>query len=1199
MTDLARLFQQAFSGRAILLAGQVLEPEADQQLRRALADQAKLSPELPLAELCGRFSDPASITAAANTIAKAGPSSALRSVADVPWAAVFSSALDDRLSTQLAEQNSEGRRLRHLCVDEELPAFFPRRNDVLTVLHLSHVAHGQTATGLPLYGRHVGRAQRLLIPGILRLLPQAVGPAHMLCIAGIGQTDLIDVSVIADFVSDLDPDNVYWFIAPADGLDVGELKRLLPNIHFIESELSAALETYLASAENTRSATLLKQQVLEANDLLITVATPDATRVLTFRASELREFRRHLVIVPDFAPAVAPVDGPRRRQDFIAFLSTNRQTPDWTGLSEGFVFERNSYKRLLELTLARVAVMQGPGSRQHVERRGEQSVPIFLAGPPASGRTIGLLWLGYQLRRKGVFVVHLLPSGGMVDNGAVEQILRLAEGRGAPAIVVLLDRADRRAAENLDRHLRSAGRRTVVVASVAPEITRSQTSADREPDEEESPQGSEIVLEYSLSEDERERFRNYLLDNNSTGDPDLVLQLLSDDPSVFALLYRLIPDTRQNIRSVIVEEYLDVVEGLVSFRPPKQESFGGGALREQLKAWLAQRKRQHFISEDDTATGLTDLWHNIATQLPQLVILFSSLDEAISLNLLTKRFPGLLQAYGALREILENSGLFVEVALDKESDIGLAVVNAFVAQLLLEAAVPSSVARINLLATLLKEFPWDPDARPIDKPEQAQLIHLIRSISPPSGSFQSGYQRTEDLRALADVLKELREQHGAALPQLMLIEGIVLRHIGRRLGGINRNTDSLSYYHRSRSVLEMARDVLTRRRPSPGRNFEISMVLNAIATTIGHSFNAEWREQQVNETECRSLVEKALETASESRAYTDAYHPLDTAFWTNRDFYNYLADRPETENVRLERQQALLSMADALDKAGELGELPHDQADRFGGRVVELQSYLGKVETAREIAEGDAQKGRFGGVSLLARLEAIDVRTNRIIGALEAKHALNYLEGFAPRILSDDRALTLMHRLWIGAHLENRDLDEGPYAIGCSSQEWRQLESIVAARRTLAGNTRIPYVNFWLAVALAHQGDMRRALQMIEEVQANSLAFSHRRLTPLVYLSNEDGSPKQFGAVMRRREDDDLLVVYVPALGIEVKVSKRYQGPTAMINLQRGDEVTVLIALNYWNPTGVGPAWETSRSRRTAPVFHPQPSRQPARRDGT
>lgn len=1191
MTDSSRLFQLAFSGRAILLAGQNLEPDSGRFLKQALVKELKLPGDTNLGDACALALDPNPIVKAIKSIADSGPAPALRRIAEVPWAAVFSSALDDRLSAELSAQDSQSRRLHHLFVDSELPAFFPRRNDVLTFLHLTHVANENTIEGWPIYGRQFGRAQRLLIPGVLRTLPQAVGPAHLLCIAGFGSDDLVNVSLIADFASDLDPENVYWFISPSDAIDVKQLKQLLRNVNFIESDLPTTLSSFLASSNNCTDASVRKQEILELNDLVVTVVAGETTKALTFRAAELREFRRHLVIAPDMPGSTPAADLAKQRQNFIGFLSLSRQTPDWSGVNDGFVFERDAYKNLLAKTLERVGIMQGHVARQPSQRRGGESAPIFLAGPPASGRTIGLLWLAYQLRRAGIFVVHLLPSGGMVDNGAIEQILRLAENRGAAAIVVLLDRADRRAAENLDRHLRSAGRRTVVVAAGAPEIGRRRANTDADLDEDETPQGTEILLDYPLASGELERFRAYLVENNATSDPGLVLQLLATDPSVFALLYRLIPDTRQNIRAVLVEEYLGLVEGLVTFRPPEGETVKGGTLAEQLKSWLVHRNLHQVISNEGAQRAPSDRWHNIATQLPQLVILFSSLEEAISLNLLTKRFPGLLQAYRALREILENSGLFREVSLDRENDIGLTIVNPFVAQILLDAAVPSSVARIKLLATLLSEFPWDSEARPIDAPEQALLIHIIRSISPPRGSFQIGYQRTEDLRALADVLKDLREQHGALLPQLMLIEGIVLRYIGRRLGVDSRNSDSLPYYHQSRSVLEMARDILARRRPSPGRNFEISAVLNAIATTIGHTFNAESRALEVNELECRNLVERALETASESRAYTEAYPPLDTAYWTNRDFYNYLASRPDTQGVRYERQQALLSMADALDKAGELGELPRDQADRWGSRLVELQGFLGKPDAASGLAEADAKEGRFGGVCLLARRQAIDAMTNRITNAQEAKKALSYLEGYSPRILGDDRALTLMHRLWVGAYLGDRDLDQGPYAIGCNLQEWRQLESIAAARRTQAGNTRIPYINFWLAVALAHQGDIRRAMQMFEEVQANSLAFTHRRLTPLVYLSDENGSPKRFGAVVRRREDDDMLVLYSPSLGLEVKISKRYQGAPAMINVQRGDEVTVLIALNYWNPMGVGPAWEDSRAKRNGNTVNPRPQR--------
>ena len=324
----------------------------------------------------------------------------------------------------------------------------------------------------------------------------------------------------------------------------------------------------------------------------------------------------------------------------------------------------------------------------------------------------------------------------MVDNAAVEQILRLAESRGAAAAVVLLDRADRRVAENLNRSWRRGasvgGCRFRSSANGTRTYRRLMMSIRRRV------RGTDIRLDYALTEPEVRRFRSYLEINYGSVDIDFVLSLLASDPAIFALLYRLIPDTRENIRSVISdEEYLDLVEGLTSFRPPKEESVReNSTLSEKLNAWLEHRKREQEKPKESGSVPHTDPWYHIATQLPQLVLLFSSLDEAISLNLLTKRFPGLLQIYGSLRDTLQNSGLFQEVALDRENDIGLTAVNPFVAQLLLTACLPSSVARINLLGALFFEFPWDPEIRSIDSPEQALLIHVIRSISPPSGSFR-------------------------------------------------------------------------------------------------------------------------------------------------------------------------------------------------------------------------------------------------------------------------------------------------------------------------------------------------------------------------------------------------------------------------------------------------------------------------------
>jgi len=1171
MEELSRFFDLTFSGRAVLYAGQDLEPGTSERLAQLLRESTRCGSNRSFADVCAALSDPTPLNEAATVVASSGPSEALRRVAEVPWAAVFTSSIDDLLSTELSRQGSEGRRIRHLSVDERMPAFFPRQNDVLSVLHLMHLADAQTATGVPVYGRHWTKTQRLQIPGVLRGLPEAIGPAHVLCVAGVSAYDPIAFDLVAAMTSDLDPDNVYWFKTHSDGIDRDAILAIAPNIHIIDSDLPSALsssETIIARLSEA------KRRVLETEDLAITVGTAPHQRVLTFRAAELREFRRHLVILPDIPEAPAPHDPLKRKQEFINFLSQSRQTPSWRGISEGYVFERDSYRALFNTVLERVNVVSGLASRSRGRERGS----ILLSGPPASGRTVGLLWLGYQLRRRGIFTVQLLPAGGMVDNGAIEQIIRLAEARGTPATVIILDRTDRRIAENLDKHLRSAGRLTIVIASSAPALGRYQGGPSEQEEEEEGFRGQKVPIEHRLSLSEIERFRAYVVNNSPATSMDLLLNLLTSDPALFAVLYRLIPDTRENIRGVLVDEYMQLVEGLASFRPPSQDVVRGSSLSEQLRLWVSTRQ---LPAGPDNVGGLQqprDAWYYIATQLPQLVLLFSSLDEAISLNLLTKRFPGLLRVYSTLRHTLESSGLFVEVSLDRQSDIGLTAVNAFIAHLLLDAALPSSIARLDTLAKLLFEFPWDPDQRAIDAPEQALLLHVIRSIAPPSGAFQGDYQRTEDLRALASILKTLREKHGAILPQLIMIEGIVLRHIGRRMSDTDKGPEAIEYYRQSRVVLEMAREILVGRKPSPGRNFEMSMVLTAIAATIGHSFGAESKLLQVNETKCKELVDRALSTASESRAYTDAYHPLDTAFWTNRDFLDYLGSRSHTQETEDARQNALLNMADALDKAGELGELPPEQANRLSGRLVELDTRLGNMKKALTRAEADAAQGRYSGVCLLARYKAID-SNSLIINSEQAKLALSDLERFEPRIMSDDRALTLMHRLWVAGHLGNRRLDDGPHAIGCSATEWRQLEGIASARRNLGGHTRIPYVNFWLAVAYAQQGDMRRTLQILEEVQANSLAFSHRRLTPLIYLAEEGGTPKRFGAIVRRRDEDDLITMFVPSISIEVKLSKRYRGQTLM-NLQRGDEASVLIALNYWNPTAVDPDWELDRTQR-------------------
>src|SRR5277367_2749042 len=139
MSDISRLIELAFAGRAVLLAGQNLEPETYLRLLQSLLRWVGSTHQgNTLANVCSSLSEPAPLLAAIREVSAEGTPSSLRQIADVPWSAVFTSALDDRLADALASQDAQSRRLRHLCVDDVLPAFFPRRSDVLTILHLAH-----------------------------------------------------------------------------------------------------------------------------------------------------------------------------------------------------------------------------------------------------------------------------------------------------------------------------------------------------------------------------------------------------------------------------------------------------------------------------------------------------------------------------------------------------------------------------------------------------------------------------------------------------------------------------------------------------------------------------------------------------------------------------------------------------------------------------------------------------------------------------------------------------------------------------------------------------------------------------------------------------------------------------------------------------------------------------------------------------
>lgn len=1172
--DLTSFAAALYGGRGVLLAGQNIEPQVSYAIAALVRAKAGAS-ERSLASAIEGLEDAKTWQTLIRNIESGVDLKPFpKRIAEVPWVGVVSSAFDNRLAQALAEAYPSARRIRHVFASDAENRNFHRRTNIVPILHLARVPDDLLSEGVPINGREYRRARRRFSLAALNTLPTQVGPGQVLCIAGVSRDDLIDIEALSEILEDFDADKVFWFVKSEDQLDVASLRSRLPHNHIIEQDLASYLDDYFQIHQQDASEGI--KTLLDSSDISVSVRVNQTTvRAIHFSSEELREFRPHLLVLGDRVAGRPPVLSSERYSAFNKFLSTPQVFPAVDDNIEWLAFPRIAYKELLATVMARINQISGIAVR--VASEG----PIFLSGPPASGRSIGLLWLASQLRSKLIFAVYLSSNGAPNSLTAVEKILRVAEGRGVPFCVVLVDRADRQFIWELDKHLRSTGRRAIVIATAAPHWNpnsrpRTRSSVVTSTNEDRMP-GHEISLGYSLAPAEQQDFELYLRENG-VKNPGAVIQSSSDSDAFFALLFRIVPQARQNIKQVIIEEYLSLEQSLLAFQPPPSEkSFGGRSLAEQLTQWLLRNRpatvqNRPSVEPRGMEHPVESSWSLIVRDVARVIMLFSRLDYPVSSDLLIKFSPALLKYYQPIVDIFAQNGIAYEIFTDREGSVGLLAVNQLVAQIILESVLPTPTLQLALLARVLETFPWNEGNTSAYSAEQRSLIDLLRSISPPHGSYHNSFSRLPDLLALEDVYRRLRENCQLEYPPLLLTEGILLRDLG--LATDDNPAVRIDYYRKSEEILELARQRVIIRPNSLARDGELANILTALATTSGHIAN-HMAEQGGNaaDMQVRQQVERTLRVARASRAYKDAYHPLDVAFWANRDIYLLLRDRSDPA-TRAELTGLLDNMANALDEASELAQENLEQQSRYRGRCTELQTLMGNLGLAMEMAKEDAARGLFGGLCVLARQTAIDYRTNTIRSKETALQTFGLLAAYEPAILRDERALTLMHRLWVGKHLGPLSLDDGPHVIGAKTEDWQHFERIIVSRNRLAQRDVLPYTNYWLGVTLAHLGDFSSSLKILDSLQSSSLRMEHRRNTPLIILAGSDGAALPLKGIVRRRDDDNYLVVFVHKFGIEVSIRPRFAGVSTLLNAQKGDEVTIHIGFSFWGPKGLALDWQ-------------------------
>lgn len=1163
------LLKALITGRAVLVIGQRHSPGLADTLKRDIAAITN-QPDKALIDVLSGVQDDQAFEGLRRALDSRPVSEQLVATAENPWAYVVTSAIDPQVHEAFRRPMSSGRQLRVLFAGHS-GTLARTGTGTLTLLRLfGALEERDSAYRPPTSANDLHRRVRLEMPLVFREFPFLIGPGGQLAIAGVGADDWLDLEILALSCAELPEGSIHWFPSSEKQCDPDRLRDLFGNrlrLHSrpLPDEFVAASTTEERTALETARQTLLRPTARQ-----ITVRkSGGAPTVVTFSPDDWRRVSQVAIVLDDSVTAPLPKRGEdEERQAFRDFLYRVQRVPDWEGIARGFLFERGVAKSLLSLAeqeiSARRSVHASASTPSSDAIQRTSRLPLLIEGPPASGKTRLLHWLAYHLRLAGHVVLYVFPTRGRTSFEQVERVCRLLEDRTQVPAAVIVDDLDAGDYDYLSELLASSGRRSVVIGTIS-SLRRRQSIplTGGAPDDIGTPRASYIQfpISSSLDDAEADRFLEFLGARNF-GDVPLARGVVQERLFLL-LLYRLLPDSRGNIHLAVGQEYERLVTALDRLldADADESSFGSTPWQDQLA--VVRAKLFPDIDQFQSSEASSPFRHDPSTAGAVRLALFCSLIERpLALDLLLRtQGSRFLTNYSLFSQAMEETALLQETVLDAEGTVGVEAEHPFVADVTLRTLLPDRAAQLALLAPVIKAVKWDDSTLPGENPDQDYMVGVLQAVG-PRGSSVDKFGSAQCLEQLIALLGEIRQTHGARLPQLLLLEANALR--------LAANVDESSFEDsvaRCKSAIDIlgdAEQILSARRPSASRSAQLQNVLTTRAVVHGYVSGACLREYSRASAEYKPVLREMLrehldhvnsDTVRARSMGRSSYFPLDVSFWAHRDQLERLTDLTPEESISL-----LAKLESLLEIAAE-EPIEAAQYDRYQWRLVDLAQLQGEIPVAETIAAELRARGDFSADCILARRHAVDPATRAIRSVSAARQSLEKLLGYAPFVFGSEEALALMHHLWLGAHLEDQHVGgEQPVFARCDRNAWLTWRQLLESRIALPANGANPYLNFCLGWTLLELDEPVKAMQILRTNEVLAVG-NRRRVGTLVVVTNERGIPVEYSGTVRRL-DGQQAVLYVPRLVSEVRVSPRVQAELATA-VHIGDEWRFGIGVNY------------------------------------
>jgi len=1014
----------------------------------------------------------------------------LEPISHVNWNSIYTTSIDDLILSRLKTNN---RSTQAICSNDKQISF--NRNE-LNINYLFGLFNRTVlAEAVPTTRVQLAKRKNFATLMLSKLI-ESMTPIDTLCIYGWdAKTDPLDSEKLYGALSELQSEQCYLFDSDKN-IDDEYINALITQkiIHPIRAHLPYFIEDNYSNLGSNVGIDSDFESFIKLNDITLELDHSIKRKIKSFG---------HILEDSDFY--ITKEEVARKGEQLSDFLYDSSRNPHWKAYPLNLDFLRDFVPLLKNKVLALAS------------KNKVSTSPIILSGPTGTGKSIGLGRLCYELYKEERFVIlHIQKATDNFDFRVLNDICEWVEGVTNSITVICWDgMLSIENYENLSNYLSNKGRKQIVIGTTY--------KSDLET--------SELYFEagYSFSQQEKIRFNSYITplvkDKKILVNP---LESAKDDDdfeSAFLVsLYRLLPDSRFNLTSGIVNEAIHTQDYLRK-AIQTSEIFAESAIEIAFKNALSSTKDLPNL----TASNVTLESINF-NDIVSSIMIFGQFGVETPIEILMRYYPKLkVSNFG---EILSKIDI-IKWTENTRGDVFLAPRNTLEAEIYCKRVIKKKELHIEHLLGFISVVEEKSYYRSV---EVDFCINIVKSFG-PNGSKQSQYE---------DFYLEISQSIGALIKnkkiknsRLMLQQSNLCREYGRRKFEKSvYNSEYLEILQDALIVIERGIEIEeNKHRGVQRRNTALLPLFGEQTSILGTIANQIANKNINNVTDINFHIEKAMESAKSALQYNISnYVSLDSIAWIALDY----AKRQKTLSTE---QLSTLVRAIAVFDEHSVTEFEPRYKSSYLKRKLDLSNLANEKSVEASVLKEllIVSPSDFHYYKILKILNGVDI-DEPLTDSEDLKKIIKVLSYFdeTKDFPHDSFILNVMKLklFWLSQH--RKPLLQGEREVVLKGEGfWEEITALTLKVIKSSGNSNKFVYDFVLAVSLFNLGSYADADKIFKELERNSPYMAGARRVFKSFLLSDSSGPISFsGEVTSISGASNKGLVYIDKLGTSVPIMK-------------------------------------------------------------